>query len=298
MELLIMAAGLGNRFGGLKQLEPVGPNGECIVDYSVYDAIRIGCKRVVFIIKKENYDLFREKIGKRIEKYIETEYIFQDINNVPSFVTVPPDRVKPWGTGHALYTAKGHMKDNFILINADDFYGPEAFNDMKNFIKSNKDHNYGIIGYEALKTFGNSGSVKRGVIKVNEDNTLNNITECLIEKENNRIISHNLITNEEVKINNKSLTSMNMLLLNPTIFSYIDDLIVKYFKENLDKLDTWEFFLPDIITGANRDGYDKVKVIPTKSTWYGITYREDLDYVKDMINKLIEQGIYPKKLWK
>ena len=164
MTLVIMAAGMGSRFGGLKQVEPVGPNGEFILDYSVYDAIKTGYTKVVFIIKEENYDLFRKTVGKRIEDKIDVEYAFQKLEDVPSFVSIPKERVKPWGTSHAILSAKNFVNEPFTVINADDFYGFEPYKKLSNFFKENKnDDEYAMIGYRASNTMSKNGSVKRGV---------------------------------------------------------------------------------------------------------------------------------------
>ena len=190
MTLVIMAAGMGSRFGGLKQVEPVGPNGEFILDYSVYDAIKAGYTKVVFIIKEENYNLFRQTVGKRIEDKIAVEYAFHKLEDVPSFVSIPKERVKPWGTSHAILSAKNFVNEPFTVINADDFYGFEPYEKLSNFFKENKnDDEYAMIGYRASNTMSKNGSVKRGVCKKDSNNYLVNLTESSLEYVDNKIIA-------------------------------------------------------------------------------------------------------------
>ena len=163
MQLLIMAAGMGSRFGGLKQIEPMGPNGEFIIDYSIYDAVKEGFSKVVFIIKEENYEIFKETIGKRVEPHIDVDYVFQKMEDIPDFVNIPKTRVKPWGTAQAIYAARNNITEDFLVINADDFYGRDAFKVAKEFLESKKDNKYATIGYKAANTMTENGSFKRGL---------------------------------------------------------------------------------------------------------------------------------------
>ena len=191
MELLIMAAGMGSRFGGLKQITPMGPNEEFIIDYSIFDALRAGFSKVVFIIKEENYEIFKETIGSRVEKHIPVDYAFQKIDNVPDFVKIPADRVKPWGTAHAIYCAKDKITEPFLVINADDFYGKDAYYVAQKFLETSKENEYATIAYKVKNTITDNGGVKRGVITT-IDNTLKSIIESVITKENNQIIAQPL----------------------------------------------------------------------------------------------------------
>ena len=298
MELLIMAAGMGSRFGGLKQIEPMGPNGEFIIDYSVYDAIKLGFSKIVFIIKEENYNIFKETIGCRCEKYIKTEYVFQKIDNIPSFVKVPEERVKPWGTAQAIYCAKDVINEPFVVINADDFYGRDAFLKAKEFILNKKNREYGIIGYEAYKTITSNGSVKRGVLEYDNNYDLLSIKESSIEISGNFLKCIPLNGTDTFAANLNVLVSMNMLVLDPSIFSYLEKKMNDFFNANQDNLNTCEFLIPDVLNDANKEGYAKVKVIPTKSKWYGVTYQEDKVIVQKAFNNLVKDGIYPSDLWK
>ena len=239
MTLVIMAAGMGSRFGGLKQVEPVGPNGEFILDYSIYDAIKAGYKKVVFIIKEENYELFRETIGKRIEKKIKVEYAFQRIENVPNGVKVPETRVKPWGTSHAILSAKNYINEPFTVINADDFYGYDPFVKIKNFFEENKDENkYAMIGYKTINTMSKNGSVKRGICSKDDNNMLNKLVESSIEEKEGKIIATPLEDkNSEFEITKDTLVSMNFFGFNPSIFKYLEEEMTEFFESHKDDLD-------------------------------------------------------------
>ena len=295
MELLIMAAGMGSRFGGLKQIEPVGPNGEFIIDYSVYDAKKAGFDKVVFIIKEENYEVFKETIGKRVEPHMEVEYVFQKMEDIPDFVKIPETREKPWGTAQAIYEAKDKIKGPFLVINADDFYGRDSYFVARDFLQSPVKEKYSTIGYIADNTMTKNGSVKRGVIKEKDGNLLS-ITESKLEYVGDKIIAKSLETGTEFEVDKEDLVSMNMLTFDTSIFPFIEKRMNIYFKENENNLETCEFLIPIELERAIEEG-KTVKVLNTNSSWYGITYREDLDEVKEAINKMIEEGIYPNNLW-
>ncbi len=296
MQLLIMAAGMGSRFGGLKQIAPMGPNDEFIIDYSIFDAIREGFSKVVFIIKEENYDIFKETIGSRVEPHIPVEYVFQKLENVPEFVNIPESRVKPWGTAHAIYSAKDAITEPFVVINADDFYGHDAFKVAADFLKNSKGNEYATIGYEAIKTMTENGSVKRGVIFTKEGK-LDTIIESSLSPSGNKIKCTPLNGNEPFLVEKDALVSMNLLLFNPSVFKYLEEKIVDFFKTNEDNLEKCEFLIPDILDESNKEGYAEVKVLATAATWYGVTYKEDTDYVRASIKKLVDNGEYPNDLW-
>ena len=295
MELLIMAAGMGSRFGGLKQIEPVGPNGEFIIDYSVYDAKKAGFDKVVFIIKEENYELFKETIGKRVEPHMEVDYVFQKMEDIPEFVNIPETRVKPWGTAQAIYEAKDKITGPFLVINADDFYGRDSYFVARDFLQSDIEDKYSTIGYKAKNTMTKNGSVKRGVIKEDNGNLLS-ITESKLEYVGDKIIAKSLETGNEFEVDKEDLVSMNMLTFDPSIFPFIKKRMDIFFKENENNLDSCEFLIPIEMERAIEEG-KKVKVLNTNANWYGITYREDLDEVKNAINEMIEKGDYPYNLW-
>ena len=299
MTLVIMAAGMGSRFGGLKQVEPVGPNGEFILDYSIFDAIRAGYKKIVFIIKEENYDLFRETVGKRIESKIDVEYAFQKLENVPSFVNIPKDRVKPWGTSHAILSAKDKVTGPFIVINADDFYGLDPFVKVKEYFNNNKNENeYAVVGYQTANTLTENGSVKRGVCKKDDNNKLVSLIESSIERKDDKIIATPL--NENIKpfeVSEDTLVSMNFWGFNDNFFKYLEEEQDIFFKENENNLNKCEFLLPDSVFKRIEEGKVTVDVLDTDEKWFGVTYKEDNKDLVDAINKMIDEGKYPSNLW-
>ena len=293
MTLVIMAAGIGSRYGGLKQIESVGPSGEFIIDYSVYDAIKAGFKKVIFIIKEENYEIFKSTIGKRIENHIEVEYVFQNNDNVP--VSIPKERTKPLGTAQAILCCKDIIKESFAIVNADDFYGRDAFFKVKEFISNVKnDNDFALIGYNVLDTITDNGSVKRGVCNIKDD-YLVSLDESIISKDNHKLSCKTLADNKDIKINNDTIVSMNMFGFTPKVL----ELFNENFKEFLDNNDlmTSEYLVPVEINNYLKKKLINVKVIKTTSKWYGITYKEDLNILKDEINKLVNNGVYPKDLW-
>ncbi len=299
MTLLIMAAGMGSRFGGLKQIEPVGPSGEFMIDYSIYDAIKAGFNKVVFIIKEENYDIFEETVGKRIKNYINVEYCFQKINDLPAGYNVPSDRIKPWGTAHAILAAKNNISENFAIINADDFYGRDAFIEVAKFLKTatvKTPKEYAVVGYNVLNTLTENGSVKRGVCE--EDcGYLKKLTESLVEKRIDKIVAKPLDGSHEFEVSSNTRVSMNMFGFTPDLFNYIEDNFKAFLEENKDSLSTCEYLIPDLVEKAIKESYAQVKLLETTAKWQGITYREDKEKVVGEINKLIENNIYPSKLW-
>lgn len=293
MTLVIMAAGMGSRFGGLKQIEPVGPNNEFIIDYSIYDAKRAGFNKVVFIIKEENYEIFKDTIGKRVDKYIDVEYVFQKNDNVP--VAIPEERTKPLGTAHAILCCKDIIKENFAIINADDFYGYDAYKKVGEFLENNTNPDeYALIGYNVLETMTNFGSVKRGICEIN-NGYLTKLTESIIDKDNNKLVGKTLDNNSDIEVNNNTIVSMNMFGFTPKVFEYLE----KGFKEYLDTHDLLkgEYLVPIAVNEFLEKGLIDVKVINTTAKWYGVTYKEDLDLLKNELNELINNGIYPKNLW-
>ena len=297
MQLLIMAAGMGSRFGGLKQIAPMGPNDEFIIDYSVFDAIKTGFSKIVFIIKEENYDIFKSTIGARVEPHIPVEYVFQKIDNIPDFVKIPETREKPWGTAHAIYCAKDAITEDFVVINADDFYGRDAFQVAADFIKNSKDHEWATVGYEAIRTMTENGAVKRGVLEADDDGRLIQITESSIIEDGEKISCTPLSGSEEFKVEKDALVSMNMLVFDQSLFELLDKKIVEFFKENENNLVKCEFLIPDVLDEANKTEYAVVKVLHTTATWYGVTYKEDTDFVRSNIKRLVEEGEYPNNLW-
>lgn len=297
--LLILAAGMGSRFGGLKQIEPMGPNGEFIIDYSVFDAIKTGFTKIVFIIKKENYELFKETIGKRIEGHIKVEYAFQELDNIPEGYNVPEDRVKPLGTAHAIYCAKDYIYEPFAMINSDDFYGRDAFIKAYEYLSKLdiNSSNFGMIGYKACNTLTENGSVKRGVCDTDKDNYLVKITESKLERIDGTIKASPLSGENSFDIDDNSVVSMNFLLFSPMIFNYIMDGFDSFFKNNEDNMDTAEYLIPDLLSILIKNNKAKCLVLDTTASWYGVTYREDTPSVKKAIKNLVETHEYNNNLW-
>lgn len=297
MTLLIMAAGMGSRFGGLKQIEAVGPTKEFIIDYSVYDAIVAGFNKIVFVIKEENYDIFRDTVGKRIEPYIKVEYCFQNLESLPGNMVVPEGRVKPWGTAHAILAAKDMINESFAIINADDFYGREAFCDIANFLKRNtSDSKYAVVGYEVGHTLTEHGSVKRAVLE-HSDNLLNKLIESNIEKKDGVIVATPLNGADSFVIDECTAVSMNMFGFSPSIFKHIEENFTIFLEKNKGNILKCEYLIPDLVAELISKGIIEVDVIPTKSKWQGVTYKEDTPKVINMIENEIEKGKYKRDLW-
>ena len=297
--LLIMAAGMGSRFGGLKQLEPVGKNGEFIIDYSIYDAIRNGFTKVVFIIKEENYEIFRNTIGKRIESKIKCEYAFQKIEDLPNGYKVPDGRTKPWGTAHAILSAKNLIHEPFAIINADDFYGNDAYKVISEFMDNNKTTDkleFGIVGYDVVNTLTENGSVKRGVCII-KDNHLVGLDESIIEKIDNTIYATSLITSNKYAITKDTKVSMNMMSFTPEIFNYIENNFIEFLEENKSNMDKCEYLIPTLLAKGIQEGYCNVSILSTTSKWVGVTYKEDKEEVVNYINELVNNGEYKDNLW-
>ncbi len=295
LTLVIMAAGMGSRFGGLKQIEPVGPNGEFIIDYSIYDAVRAGFNKVVFIIKEENFDIFKETIGKRVEKQIKVEYAFQRQTDIPAGYD-PGDRTKPWGTSHAILSAKNNVKGDFIVLNADDFYGRDSFAKAAEFFKEDHPGEYAIIGYQIKNTLTENGSVKRGVCKA-ENGYLTSLIESSVENKDGHIIASPLDGRDPFEIDPDDPVSMNMFCFRDDIFKYLEDHLVEFFEKNKADLSKCEYLIPDTVFNMMSEGLIKVPVIPTTAKWQGITYKEDKERLVNDIQELINQGEYPQSLW-
>ena len=297
--LVILAAGMGSRFGGLKQIEPMGPSDEFIIDYSVYDAIKAGFNKIVFIIKRENYELFKETIGKRVEPHIKVEYAFQELNNLPEGFSIPEDRVKPLGTAHAVLCAKNFVNEPFAMINSDDFYGRDAFIKAYDFLSTTESTSskYGMIGYMVANTLTENGSVKRGVCDVDDNDYLKSITESKVERVNNEIIANPLDGSDSFVVGEEDTVSMNYLLFTPSIFDYIEEGFSDFFINNKDNLLTSEYLIPDVVSKLINEGKASMKVIRTSASWHGVTYREDTPDVKASIRKLVDKGEYNSNLW-
>jgi len=295
MDLVVLAAGMGSRFGGLKQIQPIDQDDNFIIDYSVYDAIKAGFDRIIFIIKEENYEIFKSTIGNRLSNVIDVEYVFQKLEEVPEGVNIPESRVKPWGTAHAIYAVRDVVADRFAIINADDFYGYESFKIMADFLKNNPDNEFISAGYLVGNTLSEKGAVKRGVFS--QDNGLvTSLVESEVEYRGNEIWATPLGENNWKQISAETLVSMNMFGFTNKLMERLDVETEIFFRErNLEKD---EFLIPVVVDQMMKDGEIKLNIQKTSAKWYGITYKEDLEEFKSAIQNMIKSGEYPEHLYK
>lgn len=294
--LLILAAGMASRYGSMKQMESFGPGGETIMDYSIYDAIRAGFGKVVFIIRKDFADNFKQAFEPRLKGKIAIDYVYQELTAFTDGFEVPADRTKPWGTAHAVLCARDQVKEPFAVINADDFYGKDAFVKAYEFLtRQVNDKQFSIIGYNLMKTLSDNGTVNRGVCQVDEQGHLTSIAERLnISFQNGEVISEDGL--QPKVLPRDTSVSMNFWCFDPAIFPYSEKLFKEFLSENVAKPKS-EFFIPIVADQFIKDG-GVIKVIPTTAQWFGVTYKEDAPEVKQSLDKLVKQGEYPEGLWK
>ena len=300
--LVIMAAGMGSRYGGLKQIDPVDPEGHLIIDFSIYDAVRAGFRKVVFILTKEMEREFREKIGGRISDYVQTEYAYQCPDDLPDGFSVPQGRVKPWGTGHAVLCCRNAVRGPFAVINADDYYGRHAFEMIHKELASARDdgkYRFSMVGYRLENTLTENGFVSRGVCRVDEESMLRGVTERThIEKRGTGAV----FTEDGGKtwrdVSPDSVVSMNLWGFSAGIFRELSEGF-RRFLETEAKRDPLkaEYFLPSVVDGLLKEGKASVKVLKSEDRWYGVTYRQDKQTVCDAVAGLKKQGVYPERLW-
>lgn len=284
--LVVMAAGMGSRFGGLKQIEPIGKNGEILLDYSVYDAVKAGFNKVVFVIKRAIEEEFKAVVGKRIEKMVKTEYVFQETDALPEGFVCPPDRVKPWGTAHAVLCCRGIVKEPFAVINADDYYGKSAFKQTAEFLKNNNS-DYCMTGFRLVNTLTENGYVSRGVCDI-ESGELRSVTE------RTKIIDCKYTEDDGAtwtSLPPDTVVSMNLWGFMPDLFDYALNGFSEFLKENINTPKA-EYYLPSVVSGLIASGKKRVKVLIAEDKWYGVTYKEDKQMVSDAINKMAENGLY------
>lgn len=295
--LLILAAGMGSRFGGLKQVEPVGPNGETILEYSVFDAIRAGFGKVVFVIRESFAEDFKARFESKLAGKIKIEYVYQETNMLPRGFILPDSREKPWGTGHAVLMAKDVINEPFAAINADDFYGAEAYQVIAKFLtKSIETDKYAMIGYQLNNTLSEFGSVSRGICVTNHENKLTQITEThKIRLEENQVLCESQ-DNETVELTGNETVSMNFWGFHPSIFKNIENQFIEFLSNNIN-LPKSEFYIPFVVFEMIQKKQISVDVLIADSPWFGVTFQEDKPYVIEQIQKLTNQGIYPQKLW-
>lgn len=300
--LIIMAAGMGSRYGGLKQIDPVDEEGHIIMDFSIYDAVKAGFEKVIFIIKKENEQDFREKIGNRMEERIEVEYVYQDIENLPDGFAVPEGRVKPWGTAHAVLSCLPVVDSPFAVINADDYYGQQAFQMIYDFLSSHEDTDkfqYTMVGYLLKNTLTENGYVARGVCETDANGKLTEITERVrIEKHEDGTAYTEDDGATWTFLPDETVVSMNMWGFTESMMPEIRDRFADFLTKNLTKNPLkCEYFLPFVVDELIQEGKAEVTVLKSKDRWYGVTYKEDKPTVVKAIQSLKDQGLYPQKLW-
>lgn len=296
--LLILAAGMGSRFGGLKQIEPVGPNGESILEYSVFDAIRAGFGKVVFVIRESFAESFKKQFEPKLSGKIEIVYVYQETSMLPEGFVLPEGREKPWGTGHAVLMAKNVINEPFAVINADDFYGANAYMVLSEYLqKKVSPMQYSMVGYQLNKTLSDFGSVSRGICVTNIDNQLCEITEThKIRPEGEKILCES--QNEQTKeLTGDEIVSMNFWGFHPSIFENIENQFIDFLKENIN-LPKSEFYIPFVVFEMIKRNLISVEVLSADSPWFGVTYKEDKPYVIEQIQKLTDAGVYPANLWK
>lgn len=297
--LVIMAAGMGSRYGGIKQLEPVGPGGEIIMDYSIYDAIRAGFNKIVFIIRRDIEEDFNNIIGKRLPGNIKTEYVFQELDKIPSFYVKPEDRTKPWGTGHAILCCKDVVNEPFAVINADDYYGREGFGLIYEFLNSSArdDNNYCMAGFILGNTLSKNGGVTRGICRAGSDGMLEEIVETSGIIQSGDMAKATGSGKEDIYISLNSVVSMNMWGFKPGLFNELEIGFNNFLKGLPEKELKKEYLLPEAVGELVKKGKASVKVLKTSDRWFGVTYKEDKASVVDSIRELVDKGVYPPRLF-
>lgn len=292
--LLVLAAGMGSRYGGLKQIDPVGPAGETIIDYSIYDAMRAGFAKLVFVIRQDIESAFRETVGARFEKRIAVEYVFQELDKLPPGFSAPTGRSKPWGTTHAILMARDAIKEPFAAVNADDFYGAEGYRLLARHLQSGTS-DYAMVGFVLRNTLSDFGSVARGVCRLDGDH-LQEIEEMTqIERDGNGA-KNTRSDGQLIQLTGDEPVSMNMWGFTPGIFPQLSEAFESFLRKSGHELKS-ECYIPTTVGALVANGKAKVKVLRTKDSWFGVTYREDRPRVVQSIQQLIEHGDYPAKVW-
>lgn len=301
MQLVILAAGMGSRFGGLKQMEPMDEYGNFLLDYSVYDAKRAGFSSVVFIIKKEFYEAFRDSIGKRVSKIIKVEYAFQDLNDLPKGYKVPEGREKPWGTAHAIYAARDLIKEDFIIINGDDFYGKDTYKiafDYLNNLPKGSVGKYANVAFQVKNTMTENGSVKRGVAFSDKNGYLTRLVESVIERKGNKISATPLEARDggEFEVKEDDLVSMNLFCFTKDLIDHLKAKFPVWLDEFIN-VPKSEFLIPSVVDELVGEGKASLKLLSTPSVWFGVTYKEDKPGVVSSLKKLVDKGEYKEGLY-
>lgn len=297
--LFVLAAGMGSRYGGLKQLDGLGPNGETIMDYSIFDAIRGGFGKIVFVIRKDFEEDFRKKIISKYENHIPVEVVFQSIDKLPEGFTCPAERVKPWGTNHAVLMGKEVIREPFAVINADDFYGRDSFAVIGKFLSELPEgakNTYCMVGFRVGNTLSESGTVARGICSTDKNRHLTTVVERTEIMRINGVVSYKDENGEWVGIEDNTPVSMNMWGFTPDYFNYSEEYFIDFLKENIDKPKA-EYYIPLMVNKLINDGTATVEVLDTTSRWFGVTYAADRQGVVDKLQVLADSGEYPSKLF-
>lgn len=296
--LLILAAGMGSRYGSMKQIEGFGPSGETITDYSIFDALRAGFGKIIFVISPKMEDEFVSSYIKKFPAELEIDYVIQGVNTIPDGIEISPERVKPWGTAHAVLMAKPKIKEAFAVINADDFYGRSAYSIIANYLKSSTENEIGefcLAGYPVTNTLSDYGSVSRGVCELDKDDFLINIVErTKVERNGTEIIYTE--DGKVFHVSEETMISMNIFGFTPVFFDKMEQYFLEFIKENSTDLKA-EFFLPMVVQRMKDESAARTKVLRTDEQWFGVTYKEDRPHVLQMINNLVAEGVYPNNLW-
>jgi len=299
--LVVLAAGIGSRYGGLKQIDPVGPNGELIIDYSIYDALRAGFGKVIFVINERIEEAFRERIGKTIERQCETVYVRQKLEDVPPGFQVPANRHKPWGTGHATLVCMDVVDRNLAVINADDFYGHTSYEVLHDYLSRARDHaavyDYCMVGFSLLNTLTEYGHVARGVCSVDEDGFLIEIHERTRIQQFGGVAKYTADGETWIEIPHEGVASMNIWGFTLGVFAELKARFAWFLQENATNIEKAEFFLSEVVGDMVQEGKARVRVLPTTERWFGVTYQQDRPRVRQGIQDLIRQGVYPANLW-
>lgn len=293
--LLVLAAGMGSRYGGLKQIEPVGPSGEAIIDYSVFDALRAGFGKLVFVIRKDIEQAFKEFVGARFEKQIPVEYVYQELDKLPSGFKVPEGRTKPWGTTQAVLMTEGVIDEPFAMINADDFYGAESYRVLAEHLKSGSE-DYAMVGFVLRNTLSDFGTVARGVCQVGNTGYLTGIVEMTAVARDGNAAKNTDANGKVTQLTGDEPVSMNYWGFTPKIFPQLREHFIKFLNENGSDLKK-ECYIPNTVNDIIVAGQGKVKVLKSNDPWFGVTYREDHAHVVASIQRLVKEGKYPEKLW-
>ena len=298
--LLVLAAGMGSRYGGLKQMDAFGPNGETIIDYSIYDAIEAGFGKVVFIIRDSFRADFEKFFEGKFDGKIEIEFVSQELDKLPEGYTTPKVRQKPWGTGHAVWVAKDVINEPFAVINADDYYGKESYKTIVDFFEAMDEDSsnvYALIGYYLKNTLSDHGTVNRGVCASDDGGNLTDIQECTkISRGEDGVVSYPGEEGQSIELSEDSLVSMNMFAFLPSYFDFCEKYFKEFLDENLD-IPKSEYYIPNLLDTLIKSGQLSVKVLSSDSNWFGVTYQDDKPIVIEKLNKLIADGVYPEKLW-